>query len=153
MSHHVNFKASAALKDEVLQNIEDEDKDTKRSGKGSVPKSLSHLPRAISVFRAIQQDSHVTMKLPADGATSGKVILSASRAVEQLLERQKPMKFMFGLTHDPVFRYHNSRFGYKFGRNSFRNMVVLYSASDAVGPAFLEATLIDKYGSFQSVTS
>ena len=93
----------------------------------------------------------MTMKLPPDGATSGKVILSASRVVEQLLQRHKPMKFMFGLTHDPVFRYHNSRFGYKFGRNSFRNMVVLYSASDAVGPAFLEATLIDKYGGFLSV--
>ena len=113
-----------------------------------VPRSLTHLPRAPSLFEAIKQDLHITVRLPPDGVTSGKILLSASNTVEQLLEKNKPMKFMFGFTHDPIFRYHNARYGYKRGRNSFNHMVVLYVAAESIGPSFLEAILIDKYGSF-----
>ena len=118
-----------------------------------VPKSLAILPRARTVFRAIQEDAQITMQLPPDGATSGKIILCASTTFEKLLEKRKPMKFMFGFTHDPVFRYRNSKYGYTRGRNTFQQMLVLYSSADSVGPAFLEAVLIDKYGGVLNCSS
>ena len=128
------------------EDLQGKPKRHKINREADVPKNLAFLPRAHTVFHAIHEDSQITMQLPPDGATSGKIILCASTTFEKLLEKHKPMKFMFGFTHDPVFRYRNSKYGYIRGRNSFQQMVVLYSSAESVGPAFLEAVLIDKYG-------
>ena len=111
-----------------------------------VPENLCHLPRARLVFQDISHDPNVVLKLPPDLCTAGQIVSKASTFFEQLLQRQKPMKFMFGLTHDPVFRYNNKLYGYKYGKNKFANMMILYVSAEPVGPAFLEALLIDKFG-------
>lgn len=58
------------------------------------------------------------------------------------------MTFKFGITHDPCVRWHNTKFGYKYSKDPFQQMLVVYAASNPHGPAFLEAALIDRFGSF-----
>ncbi|CAE7830699.1 unnamed protein product [Symbiodinium sp. CCMP2592] len=55
------------------------------------------------------------------------------------------MSFKFGFTHDPVFRWANPTYGYAVCVQKYDRMDILYDASDAVGPGFLEAALVNLY--------
>ena len=55
------------------------------------------------------------------------------------------MSFKFGFTHDPVFRWTNPTYGYAGSVQKYDRMDILYAASDAVGPGFLEAALVNRY--------
>ena len=55
------------------------------------------------------------------------------------------MSFKFGFTHDPVFRWTNPTYGYAGSVQKYYRMDILYAASDAVGPGFLEAALVNRY--------
>ena len=58
------------------------------------------------------------------------------------------MTFKFGITHDAYVRWHNRGWGYKYSKDRFEKMVVVYAAANPHGPAFLEAALIDRFGGF-----
>ena len=111
-----------------------------------MPQELLALPRGQQVFEQMERDDSVIMELAPPGATAGKVLQSVSAVVQRYFSQHKPMKFMFGITHDVVFRFHNKKFGYKHSRNSFQRIVALYASKEPYSPAMLEATLIDKYG-------
>lgn len=106
------------------------------------------LPRSQDVFRKIELDPCLDLRLPRPNATAGLVLQHGARIFEQLMEINKPMSFKFGITHDPSVRYHNKAFGYKYSKERLQKMVVIYAASNPHGPGFLEAALIQRYESF-----
>ena len=89
-----------------------------------------------------------SLDIPKPRATAGGVLQHSINLFEKLLEANKPMSFKFGITHDPAIRWHNSTFGYKVSRERFQHLIAIYAASNPHGPAFLEAALIDRFGSF-----
>ena len=109
---------------------------------------LRSLPRSQSVFRQIEVDPRLSMKLPMPGVTSGRVLEHAIRTFENLLTKNKPMSFKFGITHDAAMRWHNTTFGYEYSKERFDYMLVIYGASNPHGPAFLEAALIERFGGY-----
>lgn len=109
---------------------------------------LAGLPRSQDVFRKIEQDPCLSLDIPKPRATAGGVLQHSINLFEKLLEANKPMSFKFGITHDPAIRWHNSTFGYKVSRERFQHLIAIYAASNPHGPAFLEAALIDRFGSF-----
>ena len=84
-------------------------------------------------------------KLPPENATAGKVLLHAKSIVNKLFAKHSPTIFKIGYSHNPVFRWNNELYGYKFSRDKWNNMVVLFESPVVHGPAFLEACLIDAY--------
>lgn len=108
---------------------------------------LAGLSRSQDVFRKIEVDPYLSMNLPKPKATAGAVLRHCVQVFERLLEKFKPMTFKFGITHDAHVRWWNPKFGYKHSKDKFEHMLVLFGASNPHGPAFLEAALIEKYGS------
>ena len=109
---------------------------------------LRNLTRSENVFRKIEMDPCLSLALPKPGATPGRVLDHCIQTFEKMLSQNKPMTFKFGFTHDAAVRWHNSVFGYKFSKDRFDFMVILFGAANPHGPAFLEAALIEKFGGF-----
>ncbi|CAL1173774.1 unnamed protein product [Cladocopium goreaui] len=81
--------------------------------------------------------SFLEYKLPPANATAGKVLLHAKSIVNKLFAKHCPMIFKIGYSHNPVFRWNNELYGYKFSRDKWTNMVVLFESAEVHGPAFL----------------
>ncbi|CAE7388848.1 unnamed protein product [Symbiodinium sp. CCMP2592] len=89
----------------------------------------------------------IRFELPARSHLTGFVLLHASSTIERLFDDHAPMVFKIGFTHNPAFRWANSRYGYAHDPyDRWDAMVILYLASNPHGPAMLESALIDKYG-------
>ena len=71
---------------------------------------LLELPRAEKAFAAMEQDKHVIVMLSPANATAGRVLATASKSIEGLFEKHKPMKSMFGITHDVVLSGYQHQF-------------------------------------------
>ena len=112
------------------------------------------LPRTIDVFQKIEADKCLSYRLPPLKANAGAVLHHAVAVFEGLHLRKRPMTYKFGFSHCAHFRWNNSAFGYKHDHaNKFEHMMVLYVASNPVGPAFLEAALIEKYHGYWTAAS
>ena len=109
---------------------------------------LANLPRSMDVFRKIERDVNLSLQLPRAGSTPGRVLQHSVSLFEALLSKHQPMTFKFGITHDAAVRWHNTKFGYKYSKDPFSHMIIIYAAANPHGPAFLEAMLIDRFGSF-----
>ncbi|CAE7783426.1 unnamed protein product [Symbiodinium sp. CCMP2456] len=46
---------------------------------------------------------------------------------------------------DETLRWHNKSFGYKYEKQRWQQMVVIYASAETMGPAFLEAALIQRF--------
>lgn len=124
----------------------------------SIPPYLQHedlrkCSRTVEVFEKIMKEPHMSISLPRPGATAGRVLEHTAKVFEGLSKKFSPMTFKFGITHDPVFRWYHVPYGYKHTIEKFDRMVVVYAASNPFGPAFLEASLIQRYGSCPAVHS
>ena len=108
---------------------------------------LIPLQRSKDVFRKIEMDPALSLNLPRVAATAGRVLQHSVELFDKLHAKLKPMTFKFGITHDAAVRWHNAAFGYKHGKDKYDHMLVFYAASNCHGPAFLEAALIDRFGS------
>jgi hypothetical protein len=102
-------------------------------------------PRVQEAFAKIDADDALSYRLPRAGATAGAVIAHAQAVFEGVHVHLKPLTYKFGFTHDPHFRYYNSKFGYTFGPDKFEKLIAVYCAADPTGPAFLEAALVKLY--------
>lgn len=111
-------------------------------------RDLVGLPRSQDAFRKIELDPNLSMNLPRPNANAGAVLDHAIKVFEGLLEKNKPMTFKVGITHDAWIRWHNRTFGYKHSKDKFGHLVVVYAAANPYGPSFLEAALIDRFRSF-----
>ena len=96
-----------------------------------------------------QIDAHenVTLRIPRHVATSGGALKHSIQAMEDLFDHFNPMIFKFGFTHNPIWRWENSKYGYIWEKDKWTAMVVLYLSREPWGPAMLEAALIEKYRS------
>ena len=97
---------------------------------------LKDLPRSMEVFRKIEGNPSLTLMLPKPAATAGRVLEHAAERFTQMLRRNEPCTFKFGITVDPSDRWENYS---KYSLDRFDNMIVLYAAAQPYGPAFLEA--------------
>ena len=77
---------------------------------------LKHLPRSQSVFRQIEIDPHLDLKLPRPGVTPGRVLGHCIQTFESIHSRNKPMTWKFGFTHNAAARWHNTTYGYLNGK-------------------------------------
>ena len=107
--------------------------------------SIQKLDRFPECFKLIDDDPQLECRLPRPGAISGTVLKHSCGVLDQTLAKHGPMVFKIGFTHCPVFRFRNPKYGYTQDRQKWQTMVVLYASNESVGPAFLEAALIEKY--------
>lgn len=89
----------------------------------------------------------IHFQAPKLGLSAGAVLQHAIRKVEVLFSKEEPLIFKIGWTHDPIWRWSNSMYGYKYARDCWSGMIILFTSHEPHGPAFLEAALIDKYQS------
>ena len=84
-------------------------------------------------------------QLPKKGSMSGMIVKHAFATLDKTLAQHGPMVFKIGFTHCPHSRLRNPVFGYLGELQKWERMVIVFASSEAVGPAFLEAALIQKY--------
>lgn len=109
---------------------------------------LRNLSRTSEVFQGIENEKHMSYRLPKPGVTAGRVIAHGDMVVESLLAKHSPMTFKIGITHCARFRWYHKPYGYKHTWEKFEHMTIIFAASNSIGPAFLEAALIAKFRSF-----
>ena len=110
---------------------------------------IRNLPRTPDVFMSMQKHERLSCRLPKPMATAGKVLEHAVAT----FQKHSPITFKFGITHNPSFRWSNSKFGYEKSVERFQDMVIIYAAGNPHGPAFLEAALISRFASAMSATN
>ena len=108
---------------------------------------MASLDRAASCFRQIQdQCKYIECALPKNGALAGEVVTHAFKILDKKLAVAAPMVYKIGFTHCPVARFFNPKFGYHHDpHQKWEKMIVVFASHEAVGPAFLEAALIQRY--------
>ena len=99
----------------------------------------------MAVFSKIEGNHSLSLMLPKPAATAGRVLEHAAETFTQMLRRNEPCTFKFGITVDPHDRWENYS---KYSHDRFEYMMIVYAASQPYGPAFLEAALISRFGSF-----
>ena len=103
--------------------------------------------RFVGIHKRCLEIQCISFNLPPLDATAGKVLKHATCQLERLFKAHEPLIFKVGYTHDPVGRWGNSIYGYSHARDRWSNMEVVFVSREPCGPAMLEASLIDKYGS------
>lgn len=109
---------------------------------------LEGLKRSFEVFSRIRDNPIFSYRLPKPDSTAGSILKHASDQFNKILLANEPMTFKFGITHDAHTRWFNDKFGYKRSADPFEKMHIVYAAANPYGPAFLEASLIDRFGSY-----
>lgn len=113
---------------------------------GKLSSGILGLPRAVQCFAAINADPTIDCRLPKNGALTGAILTHACATVDSILREQGPAVYKIGYTHCPSFRMRNRLYGYVHDRHQkWQQMVVVYCSDEPVGPAFLEAALINKH--------
>lgn len=87
----------------------------------------------------------IDFRLPRINATAGKILQHSIQTISGLFERNDPMIFKIGFSHDPLWRWSNPLYGYSSAREKWSNMVVLLIADESFTPAMLEAALVEKF--------
>ena len=103
------------------------------------------LPRTEELFDAIDKDTSLCYNLPVVGSSAGKVIQHCQRVIQTTIQKIEPATFKVGFSHNPVFRFNNDLYGYKYGKDRFEAMCVLYVSAEPTPAAFLEAALIQLF--------
>ena len=85
------------------------------------------------------------LKLARPGALAGQVIRHSTQVLENMLETHGPMVYKIGFSYDPHNRFFNKSFGYIHERQQWERMVIVYVSDETLGPAFLEAALIQRF--------
>ena len=103
------------------------------------------LPRTHRVFEAIESHSCIDYQLPRRQALPGEILKHIYTCIERFRSKKWPMVFKVGVTHNPVFRYENDLFGYKFERTKWDGMRVVFCSHHSTSAAFAEAATIQKF--------
>ena len=102
----------------------------------------------VGLVAEIDEHPDIQWWLPKRVTTAGSVVRHYTCSINTLLNAHAPMSFKIGFTHNPIWRWQNSLYGYKLDKAAkWQTMEVLYVAAESYGPAMLEAALIDKYQS------
>jgi hypothetical protein len=113
-----------------------------------IDEELWNIERAPHCFAKLLADPQLEFQLPRIGCSTGTVVRHAIDTFEKISRKHEPLVFKFGWTHDPQNRFRNTKYGYiRDPHQKWQTMVVLYASNEPIGPAFLEACLIEKYQS------
>ena len=93
----------------------------------------------------------IACKLPAPGATAGRVLKHCQQTLNKLIADHKPLIFKVGVTHNHLWRWHNDLYGYKGAIEKWTNMLVIYESKEPYSPCMLEAALIDTFQSILAI--
>ena len=93
----------------------------------------------------------IAFRLPKSNVLPGKVVKHSVEVIESLFHSHQPLIFKIGITHDPVWRWCNSLYGYRHERDRWSDMVIYYCSGEPFGPSMLEGALIEKYSSTLTV--
>ena len=107
--------------------------------------SVLALPRTENLFRFIEKDPYLSYSLPPVGSSAGQIIQHCKRVIDKKIELIKPATFKIGFSHNPAWRFNNTKYGYKTGKDRFEAMCVLWASYDPLPAAFLEASLIQLF--------
>lgn len=111
----------------------------------AIPPEVLEDPEVMAVFRGVDDHTNISWRLPVKLRTSGGVLSHATKTMAVLQAKLSPFIFKFGFTHDPCRRWEHGVYGYRWEKDRWEHMLVLYLSAEAAGPAMLEAALIDKY--------
>ena len=89
----------------------------------------------------------ILFQLPTLDATSGVILRHCSTLLETMFGSQSPVIWKIGFTHNPVWRWGNSLYGYSISRERWSHMIIMYVTNEPFSASMLEAALIDKYSS------
>ena len=89
----------------------------------------------------------IAFRLAPYGALAGTVLQHARAELETLIEREAPLIFKIGITHNALWRFCNSMYGYCRDLDNWSHMIILHVSEEPHGPAMLEASLIDRFRS------
>lgn len=121
-----------------------------------VSSSTTDLPKLHGNVSAFHVGAHslcdslefLDYKLPPPGVSAGRVLQHAKSVLSTLIQKEQPLIFKVGYTHNPMFRWANTLYGYQVGRyHKWSKMLVLFESTEAAGPAMLEAALIQLFRS------
>ena len=107
---------------------------------------LLMLERTAEVFGKIEGDARLSYSLPRKNSLPGATLRHCYQVVDRLLEKHWPCIYKIGYCHDPYTRFYNRKYGYYFDKyDKWEHMKVLYMASEALTPGFVEAALIQRH--------
>ena len=112
---------------------------------------LGHLqesPVLCEIYNKCTALGCISFNVPSPNALAGKVMQHCVKEIDITIATKKPLIFKVGFTHNPVWRWSNTLYGYKYARDGWAHMTVMYISEEHFGPAMLEAALIDKYSSY-----
>ena len=110
-----------------------------------LPQSLIDRPNLKLIVEEAISMGCIQFRLPSLTAVAGGVLQHALKSMEDLFSKYSPMIFKVGWTHNPVWRWSNSLYGYQTCSDNFDSMTVLFISDEPYSPAMLEAALIEKY--------
>ena len=103
-------------------------------------------PRTVECFEKIALDPAIDFSLPPRNSLPGAVLKHVFQTVDAICEREWPLIYKVGYTHDAVWRFRNSLYGYSHDRfHQWDRMRVLYAAPETISPAYVEAALIQRH--------
>ena len=120
-------------------------KQTHCMSRSSSPTGSATTPSSVRFDSPCDDLAFLDYKLPPPGVTAGRVLQHAKSVMLTLFQKNQPMIFKIGYSHNPLWRWSNTIYGYKFDPDKWSNMVVLFESTEASGPAMLEACLIDMF--------
>ena len=98
----------------------------------------------LETLQSIDAHPNISWKLPKQ-KTAGGILSHAVACMETLHAKFYPFIFKIGITQNAANRWDSPRFGYKFERDKWESMLVIFLGPEQFTPAMLEAALIDKY--------
>ena len=107
---------------------------------------VTALERTELCFAKMHAQEVLVCNFAKANAVAGEVLTHSFKVVDQKLRTCGPMVFKLGFTHCPFTRFFNPKFGYFHDRHQkWERMIILHVSHECVGPAFLEAALIQRY--------
>ena len=104
------------------------------------------MPEVLEVLDNVDGHEQIFWRIPNGVRTAGGVLQHAFKTMEILRNKLYPMIFKFGMTHDPVTRWENSSYGYRWEKDKWQGMFILFISPEKYSPAMLEAAMIEKFG-------
>ena len=104
------------------------------------------LPRSEMCFGHISDDPALSLSLAPKRSLAGAQLKHVYNFVENLVNRESPLVFKIGYTHDPHARFRNKQYGYTSDCfHKWQSMVVLFAGSNSTAAAYIEAAAIQKF--------
>ena len=117
---------------------------------GKLPVELHGSPRLLDIAKEASAMSCIAFDLPPPNVSAGRVLDHCINVLEKTFRKWDPCIHKIGWTHNPIWRWGNSLYGYAKQKDQWSNMIVLHIAGEPFSTAMLEAALIKQYQSILS---